>query len=153
MLWDKIEKKGINMSDEVMEFANALGATDLKSVFDYSAFHGLFKRRNYFLLKPKTFLIVKISRKDNAFWGLGRKFIDLFNMLTEKNGNYYFVALESNRSGWVLSKSEILNRISNGSLSYSTNQEQYKINMCNLKDENGFYSVQGFLKKIELNAS
>ena len=132
-------------------YTNELGATDLKSVFDFSEFHGLFKRRNYFLLKPHMFLIVKISRtKAKAFWGLGKKFIDLFNALTEQSGNYFFVALESNTSGWVLSKREILNQISNGSLSYSEKQEEYKINMYNLKDENGFVSVQGFLKKIAM---
>jgi hypothetical protein len=140
------------MGDEVLEFANELGATDLKSVFDFSEFHGLFKRRNYFLLKPKTFLVVKISRTPNkAFWGLGEKFVELFNMLTEENGNYFFVALVSNRSGWVLSKRELLNQISSGSLSYSEKQAEYKVNMHNLKDENSFFSVQGFLKKIGSN--
>ena len=33
------------MADEVLSFAGKIGATDLKSVFDYSEFHGLFKRR------------------------------------------------------------------------------------------------------------
>lgn len=137
------------MGDEVLDFANEIGATDLKTVFDYSEFHGLFKRRNYFLLDKDKFLIVKISRsKIRPFWGLGKKFFDLFNTLTEKGRNYFFVALVSNKSGWVLSKREILSQISDRSLSYSENQEQYKINNYNLKDHHGFTSTEGFLKKI-----
>lgn len=30
------------MGDEVLAFASQIGATDLKTVFDYSEFHGLF---------------------------------------------------------------------------------------------------------------
>lgn len=137
------------MSDEVLEFAREIGATDLKAVFDNSQFHGLFKRRNYFLLKPDTYLIVKISRnKIKGFWGLGKQFIDLFNLLTEAGGQYYFEALETNKSGWILNKQEILNQLANHSLSYSAESEQYKINSHNLKCENGFESAQGFLRKI-----
>ncbi len=137
------------MADEVLSFAGKIGATDLKSVFDYSEFHGLFKRRNYFLIDKDKFLIVKISRsKIRPFWGLGKKFFDLFNTLTEQGGDYFFVALISNASGWVLSKKDILGQISNGSISYSDNQAQYKINNYNLKDHYGFTSVDGFLKKI-----
>ncbi len=138
------------MGDEVLEFAKEIGATDLRSVFDFSEFHGLFKRRNYFLLDKDKFLIVKISRKAKPFWGLGKKFFDLFNTLTEKGGNYYFVALVSNRSGWVLSKGEILSRISDGTLSYSERNEQHIINIYNLKDRNGFTSIEEFLKRIEV---
>jgi hypothetical protein len=36
------------MGDEVAEFAKLVGAVDLKELFDYSEYHGLFKRRNYF---------------------------------------------------------------------------------------------------------
>ena len=47
------------MADEVLTFANEIGATDLKSVFDYSEFHGLFKRRNYFLINKGKFVIAQ----------------------------------------------------------------------------------------------
>jgi hypothetical protein len=50
------------MKDEIVEFAEAVGAIDLKAKLDYSKYHGLFKRRNYFLLNNEIFLIVKISR-------------------------------------------------------------------------------------------
>jgi hypothetical protein len=127
------------MSDEVLSFAKSLGATDLKSFFDNSEYRGLFKRRNYFMIDKDKFLIIKISRnKIRPFYGFGKAFLDLFNILTEKSSNYYFVALESNRSGWVLSKQQILNMISNKSLSCSGDQREYKINNYNLNDQDYF---------------
>lgn len=137
------------MGDEVVEFAKSVGAIDLKAKLNYSEYHGLFKRRNYFLLNDNKFLIVKISRsKIKPFWGLGKKFFDFFNSITEESGNYFFVALVSNKSGWVISKKKILSQISDGSISYSENQTQYKINSYNLKDCYGFTSIEGFLSKI-----
>ena len=142
------------MDDEVLGFAKGIRATDLKSVFDYSEFHGLIKRRNYFLLDDDIFLIVKISRnKIRPFFGLGKPFLTLFNKLTEKGGNYFFVALLSSSEGWVIPKSELESQISDGSLSYSKNQNQYKINNYNLKDHYSFTSIDGFLKKINRFAS
>lgn len=137
------------MGNEVVEFATELGAVDLKSKLDYSKYHGLFKRRNYFLLNKDQFLIVKISRsKIRPFWGLGKHFFDFFNSVTEENGNWYFVALVSNKSGWVISKREMLSQISDGSISFSESQDQYKINNYNLKDLYGFSSIEGFLENI-----
>jgi len=139
------------MGNEVLDFANKIGATDLKTFFDHSALSDLFKRRNYFVIGKDKYLIVKISRSGiRPFWGLGKKFFDLFNKLTETDGNYYFVALVSNKSGWVLSKKKILSQISDESLSYSENQKQYKINNYNLKDRFSFTSAEEFLKKIGL---
>lgn len=93
------------MSDEVLSFAKEISATDLKATLNNSEYSGLFRRRNYFLLDKDKFLIIKISRnKIRPFYGFGKVFFDLFNTLTEKSGQYYFVALESNKSGWVLSK-------------------------------------------------
>lgn len=133
------------MGNEVLEFAKTIGATDLKTMFEHSEYRGLFKRRNYFLLDG-NYLIVKISRsKIKTLGGLGKAFFDFFNSLTEKGGNYFFVALVSKKSGWVLSKKDLLSQISDGSLSYSENQAQYKINNYNLKDHNGFTSIEGFL--------
>jgi hypothetical protein len=137
------------MGNEILEFAREIGATDLKEVFDYSEFHSLFKRPNYFLLGNDMFLIIKISRnKVRPFYGLGKAFLDFFNQLTEKSGNYFFVALASDRNGWILSKKEILDKISDGSLSYSEDQAQYKINNYNLKNHHSFASIEDFLKKV-----
>lgn len=136
--------------NEVVEFANKIGATDLKSKLDYSEFRGLFKRRNYFLLDGNKFLIIKIFRKETRpFWGFGKQFFDFFNLATEKNGTYYFVALVSNKSGWVLPKREIMGQISDGTLSYSDKQGEYKINNYNLKDHYSFSSTNDFLNKIK----
>lgn len=140
------------MGDEILEFAAAIGAIDLKAKLDYSKYQGLFKRRNYFLLDQDKFLIVKISRsKIRPFWGLGKQFYDFFNTITKVSGNYFFVALVSNKSGWVLPKRELTTQISNGSISYSKNQDQYKINNYNLKDRYGFTTVEGFLSKIDVH--
>ena len=110
---------------------------------------GLFKRRNYFLLGKDKFLTIKISRnKIRPFFGFRKKFVDLFNAFTEKSGTYYFVALGSNKSGWVVPKNQVLNQISNGSLSYSEQQQEYKFNNHNLKHNESFTSPEGFLRKI-----
>ena len=136
------------MSNEIIEFAENIGATDLKSLFQYSEFRGLLKRRNYFLLDNHKYLIVKISRSQiRTFWGIGKKIIDLFNALTKTHGDYFLVALVSNKSGWVLSKRDLLGLIAEGSLSYSAQQGQYKLNDYNLKDRYGFTSIEGFFKK------
>jgi hypothetical protein len=139
------------MENEVLHFADSIGADDLSERVKGTEFRGLFRRRNYFTLKENNFLIVKISKnKIRPFWGVGKKFIDFFNTITEKGGNYFIVALVSNRSGWVFSKREINSYIDDGSWSYSEKQEQYKINNYNLKDKNGFASIEAFLKKIRV---
>jgi hypothetical protein len=137
------------MGNEVLEFAEKVGAIDLKAKLEYSEYHGLFKRRNYFLIGEDKFLTIKISRsKIRPFWGLGKKFFDFFNMITEESGNYFFVALVSNKSGWVISKNEFLSQISDKSISYSEKQAQYKINNYNIRDHYGFTSTEDFLLKI-----
>lgn len=137
------------MGNEVLEFANKIGATDLKEIFEGTEYRSLFKRRNYFMLKDDIFLVIKISRNNiRPFWGFGEKFFDLFNKLTRNKGNYYFVALESDKSGWVFSKKEILDSISDRSLSYSVSQKQYKINNYNLRHHKKFTSVRSFLDLI-----
>jgi hypothetical protein len=137
------------MKSEVLQFADSIEAVDLSQKMRGTEYRALFKRRNYFYLKDNNFLIVKISKnKIRPFWGVGKKFIDLFNILTKECGNYFVVSLVSNRSGWVFSKREINSYIQDGSWSYSENQEQYKINDYNLKDKNGFASIEAFWVKI-----
>lgn len=144
------------MDNEVLEFANKIGATDLKAVFESTEYRSLFKRRNYFLLNNDIFLVIKISRNNinniRPFWGFGKEFFELFNKLTQNKGNYYFVALESNTSGWFFSKKNILDAISDNSLSYSTNGKQYIINDYNLCDQRKFTSAEDFLFMIGVQA-
>jgi hypothetical protein len=136
---------------EVVEFAKAIGAKDLKEKLHSSEYRGFFKRNNYFLIGTEQFFIIKISRSEPPFWGIGKNFIELFNTLTEKSGNYYIVALVSNTSGWVVSKRELLSSIANESLSYSEKGNAYKLNFHNLKDNQSFTSPEWFLKKIGLS--
>ncbi len=137
------------MGDEVLDFANGIGAKDLKAIFSDTEYSSLFKRRNYFLLEPGRFLVIKISRnKIKPFYGFGKAFYELFNKLTENGGEYYFVALESNKSGWVLTKTQIQKMIANKSLSISSDQREYKVNNYNLKDHDYFASTEAFLRKV-----
>ena len=53
-----------------------------------------------------------------------------------------------------MSKSNIMKQIENGSLSYSENQEEFKINKYNFKSEDRFVSISNFVTKLEVaNAS
>ncbi|MDY0282460.1 MAG: hypothetical protein RBR35_18085 [Salinivirgaceae bacterium] len=136
------------MVNEIDKFAIGIGAVSLKEKLNTTKHAPLFKRNNYFNLDG-TFLIIKISRSERPFWGLGQDFLEFFNLLTENAKPYYFVALTSEKEGWFLSKQELINQISDGSLSYSPNSKQYKINPYNLNDQCSFTSPQIFLAKIE----
>jgi len=134
------------MGNEVLEFAEAIGAKDMKSDPNFSAYQALLRRQNYFVLGKNQFLVIKISRIERPFWGLRKKTVELFNALTKESGNYFLVALVSNKSGWVLSKSEIVIGISTKSISYSERTQEYKL--IDLKDRQGFSSIETFFKKI-----
>ena len=145
-----LENGGLKMKSEVLQFADSIGAVDLSQKLKETEYSVLFKRRNYFYLKDNNYLVIKISKnKIRPFWGVGKKFIELFDVLTQDGGNYFVVTLVSNRSGWVFSKREINSYIQDSSLSYSEKQGQYKINNYNLKDKNGFASPEAFLAKIK----
>ena len=134
---------------EVVEFANKIEAIDLKNALSNSELKGIFKQDNYFLFREDVFLIIKVSRnKIKPFYGMGKKFFDLFSKLTESKGTFYFVGLVSNSSGWVLSKKQLTSLISTRSLSMSSDQREYKINSHNLRDQDSFRTVEGFLSKI-----
>lgn len=137
------------MSNEVLEFSEEIGAKDLKQMLQGTEARSIIKRRNYFSLKNDIFLIIKISRnKRQPFFGLGKQFLDLFDLLTKDKGIYYFIGLDTKNSGYVLSKSQLHNLISNRSLSCSADGKEYKINYYNLKDTDHFVSPRSFLKKI-----
>lgn len=135
--------------DEVLRFAAGAQAVDLReSRFD-AKFRGLLKRRNYFLLGEDVYLIVKISRTSKPFYGLGDQFVELFNTLTKHTGTYFFIALDSSTSGWVLSKTYLLQQIRDGSISRSNGQTmEYKINDYNLRDQDRFTSIDQFKVKM-----
>ncbi|MBN2337653.1 MAG: hypothetical protein JXP48_03855 [Acidobacteria bacterium] len=137
------------MGNEVLEFAAAIGARDLKSCLEGTKLQGLFRGRNYFLLDKSTYLIVKTSPGGKEeFWGLGKDFVGVFDLLTRKEGNYFFVALASNRSGWVLSRRQLAAMIADGSLGFSEDHLEYRLESPNLKDSDRFESIAAFLGKI-----
>ena len=62
---------------DVMDFANAIGASEPSPDSEnYQKWKAIFKRSNYFILN-KRFMIVKISRSNKPFWGVGKEIIDL----------------------------------------------------------------------------
>lgn len=85
------------MDKEVYHFVRAVGAVEPTQGDElYPVFREFFKRSNYFLLRD-TLLIVKISRSDKPFWGVGRKYIEFLNRFD----SYLLVLLTSKGSGLV----------------------------------------------------
>ena len=143
--------------DEVLEFAQSIGAHDLKGLLQsdpkYHRIQSLFRRRNYFALGKDTYLVIKISRSAKGFWGIGKQFVELFDTLTEEKGTYYLIALDSSISGWVLSKSQLKRGIKDGSISYSTvGSPAYKVHQTSFRHPDRFISVDGFRKKLGIDA-
>ena len=142
--------RNVGGKGEVVTFAQRLRARDLKSSHD-PRFNGFLKRRNYFVLGEDTYLIIKVSRTSKPFFGLGKQFIELFNDLTENSGTYYFVGLDSATSGWLVSKSRLLQEIENGSISASGGSTtEYKINDYNLRTQERFLSVDDCRSKLSM---
>ena len=107
----------------------------------YWKWKSLFKRPNYFFFDGK-FMIVKISRSQKPFWGVGKKYIDLL----DKNDDYFLVLLCSPNEGWMFVKSEINAHIRNNSWKLREKDNQYKINSP-LPDKNSFASPEDFLRR------
>ena len=106
------------------------------------------RRRNYFLLPPDTYLIVKVSRISQPFYGLGDQFVRIFDQLTKQSGTFFFVGLDSATTGWLVSKNHLLHEINTGSISCSDGvNKEYKIHAHDLGDRRRFLSVDDFLNK------
>jgi len=132
------------MEREIKEFIEAVGAIEPNpSDENYSLFKSVFKRSNYFKLNKK-FLIVKISRSEKPFFGVGKPYIELLNLLD----NYFLVLLVNSREGWVYSKSEINAYIEKSIWRLNDKDNNYKINSYTLKGENLFASPDEFLRKL-----
>ena len=132
---------------EPTEFAKRIGAWNMRSILG-AKLH----RRNYFVLPQDTYLIVKVTTLPKPFFGLGRKFVDAFNTCTTAKGTWFFVGLDSNSSGWVLSKSQLNHGIANGSFPCSNEadpqQRQYKIHEQDFRHEDRFLSIDEFRQRI-----
>ncbi|OPY15015.1 MAG: hypothetical protein A4E66_00228 [Syntrophus sp. PtaB.Bin001] len=130
------------MDEEIHDFTKAIGATTPQlGSENYATFKAIFKRSNYFLLGNK-FIMVKISRSEKPFWGIGKGFIDLLN-----NTDYLLVLLVSNREGWAFSKDEVNSNIRNKKWNLRAADNNYKINWP-LPDRNSFSNPEVFLRKF-----
>ena len=87
-------------------------------------------------------MMVKISRSDPPFWGIGKNFVDLLNA-----HDYLLVLLVSDREGWVFSKDEVNSNIGNKKWNLRVKDNNYKINWP-LPDRNSFNCPENFLKKF-----
>ena len=87
-------------------------------------------------------LIVKISRTNPPFFGVGQQFLEFLDPF-----DYFLVLLTSNREGWIFSKQEIKLNIANNT--WRLSKTDYKINRHTLLDRNYFSSPDRFLKKTK----
>jgi hypothetical protein len=129
----------MNMPDsDIIEFVKLVGATEP------TAYRHLFPRHNYFRIR-NHFLIVKISRTERPFWGIGKKVVDLANMLD----SYFLVLLDSKESGWVFSKSEVNINVGR-TWKLREADDNYKINPP-MPDQNAFTGKAIFYQKLGIN--
>ena len=134
------------MDKEIQEFTQAISAvTPQPGSEHYTNFKTIFKKSNYFHL-GKKFIIVKISRSDPPFWGIGKNFIDLLNNL-----DYLLILLVSNREGWAFSKDEVNSNIRHKKWNLRIADNNYKINWP-LPDSNSLHSPENFLKKFGMQS-
>lgn len=129
------------MEKEIKKFIEGVGARQLKYG---DVLYDIVRRPNYFILN-EYFLIVKISRVKNPWWGVDADYLDKLN---DWEGQYLLVLLVSANEGWVYTKDEINDNIYNGLWRYREKDYNYKIHYHKLKDINSFPSQRQFLKKI-----
>jgi len=128
---------------DIKSFVDEIGAKEPSSSSEsYAEWRTIFRRSNYFLLNGMV-MIVKISRSEKPFWGVGKNFIDLLN----SSEDYYLVLLISPREGWVFDKQEVNANISSKRWNLREKDNNYKINYP-LPDRNSFFSPKNFLKKV-----
>src|SRR5262245_47226395 len=100
----------MSIAPEIAEFVATIGArAPLPTDEHYAFWRDLFRESNYFAFNG-TFMMVKISRLPKPFWGVGKKFIEEFDLLSRHNPShdtYYVVLLVSPSRGWVFTKSDV----------------------------------------------
>ncbi len=132
------------MDQEIKTFTEKIGAIRPQpGDKSYKLFKSIFRRSNYFVHK-KGAMIIKISRTEKPWWGVGKKYIDLLNDLQV---NFFLVLLESQRSGYVFTKEELNRKIQSGDWRLASD-DNYKI-YPPLPDQNVFLNVGQFLQKID----
>ena len=109
---------------DIEKFVSAVGGKEpSQNDENFAQWKSIFWRSSYFLVDG-TFMIVKISRSQTPFWGVGRGFIELMNSLD----NYFLVLLTSSYQGWVFTKSEVNANISSRRWKLREKDNNYKIN-------------------------
>lgn len=126
------------MEKEISIFVTDLGAKELIPRIPKA-------RKNYFLLYGVP-LIIKISRYDWQFWGVGEKYINLFN---SQYNNYFLILLTSEKSGWFFSKEEVNKFILTGKWHLREKDNNYKI-ITPLPSSNWFNSTNEFVVKSKI---
>jgi len=124
------------MDSEIKHFKQSIGAQQLVLQNAHA---------NYFIL-DKLGIIIKISRIPKPFWGVGKKYIELFN---SKFDDFVLVLLDSETSGWYFRKNSINNFINQQKWRLSETDHHYKI-VLPLPDENRFQSINDFSSKLNL---
>jgi hypothetical protein len=138
-------EKVMSSDKDIEQFVASIGAKEPSpDSTNYGEWRIIFKRSNYFIFNGR-FMIVKVSRSEKPFWGVGKEFIDLFNSLDD----YYLVLLISSMNGWVFTKSDVNANINNNRWKLRQADNNYKINYP-LPDRNSFFSPKSFLNKLRL---
>ena len=134
------------MDQDIKLFVDAIGAEEPSAGDEiYLKFRQFFKRSNYFFYKGH-FLVIKISRSNRPFWGLGNDYVELLKTVD----TYLLVLLTSPKSGWLFSKHELNHKITCGD--WRLTDKDYKINPPSLRYENHFNSLERFLEKIDIQS-
>lgn len=132
----------MRIDPEIQAFALAVGARVPDPCTEVGRqWRNIFKRGNYFIFRDKL-MIVKISRLEKPFWGVGHRYI----FENDFSGDYYLVLLTPKGAGWSFRKSQVENLIGNGTWKQGNNGD-YKIN-CPLPDKYHFFSSDDFLKRF-----
>ena len=135
----------MSIEPEIKQFVVNIGAKEpTLGDENYEKWRDLFRRSNYFVFNGK-FMIVKISRSKKPFFGVDKRFIDLFN----SQDDYYLVLLVSPESGWVFTKREVNVNIENKQWNLA-GDNNYKINSPSLLHRNSFSSKKSFFNKLGL---
>ncbi len=132
----------MSVCQEIDEFTKAIGATaPTAGDAQFFMWKQILKRPNYFRFL-KNLMIVKISRLEKPFWGVGKPYIDLFN---EHCNDYYLVLLAGDGSGWVFRKAQVNSMVENGTWK-EAKDNNYKMNTP-LPDSYHFHSANDFLNR------
>ena len=119
-----------------LKFAEDVGAKEITQLCSEKL-----RRYTYFRLGTDTYLIVKAS-SGSPFFGFGKKYVDLFDKCTEEPGTFYLVCIDSQSSGWLISKVGLARKIHNGlGCSKSTGAWEYKINKSDIHPQERFDSI------------